>query len=408
MTICLLVFSLSGCSGNEATPMSEPVVITFAYNEIDADLFETLVQEFNKHDSHIIVKLRSETVGGLANLGADEADVREVWQEIAGGLQEQGDIVELDPFIEADESFDPSDFYPAMLRAYTIEGKTWAIPSGVNPLVVYYNQDLFDQYGVPYPENGWTWDDFLSTALAIRDPEAGVFSYVNLVGPYGPMMFVYQHGGRIFDEIQDPTRTTFDDPLTVEALEWYAQLFQEHDVAPTPEQARRAFGAERRAVERAILENRVGMWTYEFFRQGGRDWIVEWPMRWGMVTLPRDARSATGGMCGGYAISSQTQHRDAAWQWVAFLSRQTRDYVVPVRKSIVESVEYERQVGEDIAALVQPSLESGLFFSPRMYTRFEGTLDLFGEAVDRVTSGDWTAQEAMDWAQQQAERRIGP
>ena len=70
-----------------------------------------------------------------------------------------------------------------MLAVYAVEGKTWAIPSGMNPLVVYYNQDLFDQYGVPYPENGWTWDDFLSVALAIRDPEAGVFGYANLVGP---------------------------------------------------------------------------------------------------------------------------------------------------------------------------------------------------------------------------------
>jgi len=41
----------------------------------------------------------------------------------------------------------------------------WAIPAGVDMLVMFYNQDLFDQYDVPYPEVGWTWGDFLDTAL---------------------------------------------------------------------------------------------------------------------------------------------------------------------------------------------------------------------------------------------------
>jgi hypothetical protein len=40
-----------------------------------------------------------------------------------------------------------------------------------------------------------------------------------------------------------------------------------------------------------------------------------------------------------------------------------------------------------------------------MYITFEGVMDIFGDAVDRITSGAWTPQEAMDWAQREAGSR---
>ena len=407
MVVCLLVIPLSGC--NEIAPMhkSEAVTITFAYLDINTEHFEAVVQKFAKRHPDITVNLRPETASGLVNLEPGEADVRVVWQQMIGNLQERGDIVELGPFIEMDGSFDLSDFYPAVLEAFTIQDATWAIPCGVNPTVMYYNQDLFDQYGVPYPENGWTWDDFLGAALAIRDPRAGVFGYVPLGGLYDPLLFVYQHGGQIFDDIQDPTRTTFDDPLTVEALEWYANLYHEHGVTPTLEQTRSMFGGTRGTAQRAILGNRVGMWSADFASQGGRSWAGrEWPMRWGMVAVPRGAQSVAYFMTIGCAISSQSRYPRAAWQWVAFLSRQPSDRLLPVRESIVESIEYERRVGRDIAAIARDSLEGGLAFSLGIYTRFGPALQLFREAALMVEFGDWTPREAMEWAQREARIRI--
>ena len=43
------------------------------------------------------------------------------------------------------------------------------LPQNLSSLVVYYNRDLFDAAGVPYPEAGWTWDDFLAAAKALDD-----------------------------------------------------------------------------------------------------------------------------------------------------------------------------------------------------------------------------------------------
>ena len=41
------------------------------------------------------------------------------------------------------------------------------LPQNLSSLVVYYNRDLFDAAGVPYPEAGWTWAEFLDAAKAL-------------------------------------------------------------------------------------------------------------------------------------------------------------------------------------------------------------------------------------------------
>jgi multiple sugar transport system substrate-binding protein len=320
-----------------------------------------------------------------------------------GELRQQGHILSLDPFIEQGASLDLVDFYPATVEILTSEGKLWAVPAGVDVQVMYYNQDLFDQYDVPYPEMGWTWDDFLNRALAMRDPDAGIFGYTTTTGYFDTLLFVHQHGGRIVDDLQDPTRMTFDDPLTVEALEWYARLFHVHQVAPTPQQARRAFGGGQYAFYEGLRHGKVGMWIGSLSERGGLTWPVEWFVNWGMVPPPRGAQSATAAWVEGYAISSHTQHPDACWQWILFLSEQTTYRLMPARRSLAESTAYEGRVGDEVAAVARASMENAVVVSPRIWTDYGPATRIFERAVGRILDGDATPQEAMDWAQRQVE-----
>ena len=170
---------------------------------------------------------------------------------------------------------------------------------------------LWGDWSLPYVE-GRTWDDFLADALAIRDEDAGIFGYVPTLDTYDPLLFIYEHGGRLLDDLQNPTRTTFDDPLTVDALEWYVNLMYESNVAPTPEQVRKAFGGTGFAVYRGIMQGKAGMWAGLLSQRGGSSRTVKWNMRWGMVPLPRDAKAVTGTLVHGYFISAETQHPDTA------------------------------------------------------------------------------------------------
>ena len=320
--ICLLAIHVAGCAESPAPP--EPVGITFVHLDVDTPYYAPLVRRFGEIYPHIIVELRPKSWQLLASSSvADDVDVS-VFLPAAmcrlypgrcsaspDELLEEGRVLGLSPFIAQDQSFDLSGIFPGTVDLYTVGGETLAIPVGMDPMVMYYNVDLFDQYGVPYPESGWTWDDFLNVALAIRDPEANVFGYAPRNQVLDPLQFVYQHGGRIADDLQHPTTATLDDPLTVEAIEWYADLFDEHNIAPTPEEAMdEGFGG---TMETGIYLNRVGMWMGWFSERGGRSAGSPgtWKMRWDMVPLPRDTQSIATARVGGYFISSQARYPDA-------------------------------------------------------------------------------------------------
>lgn len=395
--ICLCLAVLPGCI--QAGPTPEPATIAFAHFDLDTAYFERLAAAFQEAHPHITVNLQPKTLEQWARLSPDEADVFLLPSTDAfARMQEQGKLIDLTGFVEQDEAIDLSDLYPGAAAFYTVEGKTWALPAVVDPLVMYYNKDLFDQYGVAYPQNGWTWQDFLQTGLALRDPEANAFGYA--ARELDPLWFVYQHGGQILDDWQRPTRTTFDDPLTVEALEWYASLVHEYGIAPSRQGAYAAF-AGNGSAEIGFLQGRVGMLTGHLYEQGGTLWGREWPMRWGMVTLPRDERAATLAVGFAYAISAQAPYPKACWEWIAFLSGQMPSWGIPARRSLAGSADYEAQAGPEAAAAARASMEGAMF---PFFTRDASlrAIENFVRAVDYVVNQDMPPQEALDWAQRTA------
>jgi multiple sugar transport system substrate-binding protein len=394
-----LVFLFSGgCIAGTPTP--EPVVITFAYPSPDTEFYESLLAGFGERYPHITVELQPKRWDTLGGIDVGGADVFLSSQFALNWLQSQGGLLNLTPFVEQDESFDLPDYFPGTVGLYRQEGETWAVPAGLDVMVMYYNRDLFDAQQLPYPESGWTWDDFVQAAAALRNPRTDLFGYAPNLDLFDPLTFIYQHGGRVFDDLENPTRTTFDDPLTVEALEWYTRLVFDYNVAPTPDQVQMLFG--RDGVRTAVYQNMVGLWSGMLSERGGRFWPSEWSMRWGVVQLPQDAHAATLTLVEGYYISSQAEHPEACWHWLSFVSQHIPVRQTPVRRSLVESPDYERQVGSEVVAVVRASMEDALLLSPDL-VGFEEALDTFGQALEAIVMQRSTPEEAMTWAQQQSE-----
>jgi multiple sugar transport system substrate-binding protein len=263
--------------------------------------------------------------------------------------------------------------------------------------VMYYNQDLFDQHGVDYPQAGWTWADFLEAGQTLTDPDAEIFGYVPW-DSYDSASFVYQHGGKLFDDLRSPTDATFDNPLTIEALDWYAALFYEHNIAPTPDQARIAFGQSDPDYTSylAVREGQAGMWLGQLWQQGNWEDEDSPLFSWGMAPLPSDAQAATLSTGDFLYIFSDAQNPEACWEWLTFVSEQMPpEWLVPMRTSQIESEAYSRLVGSEVAAVVKASANDLHVISPATVER----LNIFEQAVERVIYERNTPNEALEWAQ---------
>jgi multiple sugar transport system substrate-binding protein len=317
------------------------------------------------------------------------------------GFYDQGKVLNLTPLIQ-ESAFDLGDFYPGTVEPFNMEGSMWAIPGGVNLGVTYYNRDLFDQYGAAYPQSGWTWDDLLTLGAEVSDPEAGVYGLVTF--PFFAIPFVYQHGGRLLDDWRTPSRTTFDDPLTIEAIEWYAGLIHDYRIAPAPAEAAKLYGNDGNPAY-IFWRRKAAMYGGFLSDRGGESWGpgARWQMQWGVAPLPVDAQASTLGFAMGYAISADTQHPEACWEWLTFLSEQMPPYVMPARRSLAESKAYEERVGPEVAAVARSSIEHALVVS-NAAADFEGEFEGFMQALTEIANGDVSAMEALTELQQNSAR----
>jgi len=393
-----LLIPVAGCA--KAVPTTEPVSISFACSETDADTYRQLVQVFSDRYPSITVEVQSQRpdrYGGFRRM--EQADIFVYSQFAMSEFLEEKLILNLTPFIEQDPSFKTSDFYPGTISLFARDGKSWAIPAGVDTMVMYYSQDLFDRAEVSYPRIGWTWSDFLDAALALRDQQAKVFGYVPSSDTTDALTFIYQHGGRILDDLANPTRSTFDDPLAIEALDWYSKLFFSYNVAPTREQTAEVF--RQGAVAYGIQDNQVAMWTGMLSERGGKLGGTPWTMRWGVVPLPRDREPAALTLLDGYYISARTEYPDACWRWVSFLTQQMPSGQIPPRRSLVESADYKAKVGNDVVATIAASMEKALLLSPAL-SEYEEVLTSFGTALEAIMTQRSTPEEAMTAAQQES------
>jgi multiple sugar transport system substrate-binding protein len=299
------------------------------------------------------------------------------------------------------------DFLPDVLDFYTLDGKTWGIPASINPYVIFYNKELFDQKGIPYPHPDWTWDDFLETASSLRDPGAGIYGYgsTNFYGPDSKYLesfiYIYQHGGSLFDDYRRPDRLSYDDPRMIDALAWYTGLYTTHDVAPTEKEALDAFGGTAdNTISQGIASGKIGMWGGAFSsKDGNYFWPAPWPFPIGILPPPHDEGPFYPAYSNTYVISSRSQYPEEAWLWIRFLCDQIDPDSFPMRKSMLESKTFEIYAGSenvDTLRIMVENLEpTPLFIGDDIARDWND----FGAALSRIIDNGDDFHEVLDWAE---------
>jgi multiple sugar transport system substrate-binding protein len=132
---------------------------------------------------------------------------------------------------------DLSDYYPGVLAVNQYEDQTYGLPWIAQPVVVYYNKGLFDAASVEYPQDGWTWDDFTTTAKALTkdtdgDGATDQWGFTNNGWP-PPFLFVWQAGGTPISD--DFTTAPIDSPEFVRGFEFYLSTAYNPEMSPSAE-----------------------------------------------------------------------------------------------------------------------------------------------------------------------------
>jgi multiple sugar transport system substrate-binding protein len=345
----------------QATPI--PIVVATPQPEVgptiafapplgaDLSLYRTLAESFGADNPDVQVQIIAPDQAENADCFAGALDL-EYESHREGRLNVQS-------FADGDAGFPLDDFHSRFLEAARYQGDLWGVPTQARVRVVFYNRDMFDAAGEPYPEVGWTLDEFLARAVALTtgEGEEKVYGFVPLGGhAVGLRTFLALQGVDLWDEERRPR---FDAPDVVAAVTWYANLALAHGVTPVVMEGEDVteWGAGWEEREALVREGRVAMWTGFAGRQ------ELWPpgIEAGMAPLPLRAAGAKGVTSFRYEglfIAEDAADRRACWEWIKHLSVQ-QELVsgIPARASVLESPEFAARVGEEEAATYQATLE---------------------------------------------------
>ncbi|MBC7869407.1 MAG: extracellular solute-binding protein [Chitinophagaceae bacterium] len=137
-------------------------------------------------------------------------------------------LLSLDPFMDADPSFDPNDVFGNTLSQLQRDGRTYGFPIMLQPQVLWYNKTVFAENGLPLPEAGWTIDQFIDALQTLKDANSDNADYrpfkADGFGTSYLMMLVAAFGGLPIDNSTTPPTYNLTDPATIEALEQVLDL----------------------------------------------------------------------------------------------------------------------------------------------------------------------------------------
>jgi len=393
LSLVSLVVVVSACGGDFSLAPREPVTVRFAYFG-EEDFYAPMIEAFQEDNKHITIELVDWMLYRREPEMLEAFDVAVAPGNMLPGLIESEGVLVLDPLTSDDRDFSLDDYYPSAVSALSLQGQSYALPYAATTAVMFYNRDLFDKRGLAYPAHDWTWNEFLETAKQLTDEDAGEYGYAYQTpnssnGIAEPMLLVYQHGGRLFDDLQSPTRTTLNEPLTVEAMQWYADLIHRHRVAPRPGDRATPYPLS------GIEGGKYAMWL-GFLEEEWDDLNV------GMVALPHDQNRVTMGTVIGLCISSKAEDPQAAWKWISYISRQQPPFLMPTHRATAESDTGGRTLPAEAVEAGRASLPYMISISmdesSPLWNQYGTWIGAIQAAMGKIQNGD-PVQSVLDEAQ---------
>ncbi|HEY8632566.1 MAG TPA: sugar ABC transporter substrate-binding protein [Candidatus Limnocylindrales bacterium] len=158
----------------------------------------------------------------------DVPDVIHVGGSLIGELSDAGYIEPLDTYLAS--WADWAQYPDAVKGGVTYNGKTWAIPYGLDMRWLYYRKDDLQKAGLPADWQPANVQGILDAAAAVKSKDSGVLPYALYAGPAGssgtadhafvPLLWAY--GG----ELQDASgKWIGDSPATKKVMAYYAKAY---------------------------------------------------------------------------------------------------------------------------------------------------------------------------------------
>lgn len=307
---------LVACSGKSSGDGKKTLEVAL-WDENVSDAVDASIESFKKEHPDVNVKvtytpfaeywtkLRT-SLGGGSGPDVFWMNGPNFYQYVTSDL-----IKDLEPFLEGDEEFAKENYYPAVVDLYSYEDKLYAAPYFVDSVGLFYNKKFFDEAGLDYPDETWTWEDIEKVGAELTKPEEGTYGYLNQVvrNQAGYYNLMHQAGGYVISE--DKTKSGFNTPEAKETFEFLNRLI-EKKISPTAQAQIETEADQWFMSQKVAMIPEISVHAAEYEEVLGEDL--------GVAPLPKGKvdTSIVHGI--GWAMNSKTKDEDLAWELIKSLS----------------------------------------------------------------------------------------
>ncbi len=409
-----LAIALSACGTPSQTEpdmaqANEPVVtIRFSgwqSNPNEGKLLTKLIEEFEAQHPNIDVKyevINSEYMDVIKTrlIGDVAPDVFYLEAFTAPLLMKYEVLEPLDGYITPE--FHLADFEPLLLNAFKRNGKIYGLPKDFSTLALFYNKQAFAEAGISQPPQ--TWDELLTVSKQLtvdkngdRKPDQYGFG---LAPELARQVFMMQaFGGRLNDA---NGYATFANPASLKGLELLVNQYRRDRTAALPTDVGATWGSEMLGQGKAAMVIE-GPWSIPYFQETFPS------LEFGTAEVPTvNGKRGTMAYTVAYVINRKSNHKEAAWKLIAFLTSKQgmktwaqQGLALPSRRSVLAKLGYDQNPlyapfarGASYATIWQ-----GKETLPTLFTNFNNQ---FISAL----LGEQSLSSAMQKAQDTANREI--
>lgn len=315
----LLVTNFIGCSPKEETTngkttSDEPVEIKVAYwaNSAEQKHYEFTVKEIEKVYPNIKVILQQYPTSEEfwtaipTSIAAKNAPDVIIFSD-EGNLEyiANGSLAPLDELIEKVE-FDKSIISSSLYDGWTYEGKLYGIPGRAGTSMLSINKKMLEKAGITeYPK---TMDELVEMAKKLTNDDEGVYGLCANIHEFHISQYIHAFGG------DWNFGKTINSPENIEGLQFFVDLYTKHKVAVNPKQIGASWDGEVFAKEKAAMST-GGPWYLGYVKETNPDLeIIPLP-------IPKGTVESQTAYSGGYAILSQSKHKEEAMKLIKYSLR---------------------------------------------------------------------------------------
>jgi multiple sugar transport system substrate-binding protein len=293
-------------------------------------------QKFEQAYPNIDLKVETST-SGLQKLlimlaGGDAPDVFLWNDENLTPLVEKGAVADIMPLINADK-LEVNLYFPAVTNAFKYRNSIYGLPVQFDTDALYYNKNLFDTAQLPYPNESWTWDDFLTAAKKLTK-DSNQDGKPEQFGCLRPdfLLVARSNGVKLFSA--DLKRCTLNIPESIASLKFVADIETKYKVCPTQEQMRDRAGVQG---ENLFATGQIAMMVGRTYQVVELTKVKDFA--WDICPFPkgkvgRASRLQAEANC----MWIESKHPNEAWEFMKFYSSEKVMAITGAKKNSVPAL----------------------------------------------------------------------